>query len=308
MAGPISPAGGYATGLDLVDLETFLAVVSARSFSGAAGLMHVSQPSVTARIKKLESTLRTRLLVRTTRHALPTAEGERLAREAEALLAGMRSLAREFRAAADAARNRIAVAVTPTLAAVALPGIIAGYRKRYPDVELELFDQYHVQALTAVESGRADLGIMAPDGLDERFSFELLREETLLLVLPAGHPLGRRRNLTLADVADQPLMVLKQYAALHEALAAGFEKLGRRFRPAMRPGNLNTLLSMVDEGVGLTFLPPTMARHNSAKPRPAVPIADLNVTRRFGIVRRESSEPRPVVESFCRYLREHFPA
>ena len=296
------------TGLDLIDLETFLAVVSARSFSGAAELMHVSQPSVTARIKKLESTLRTQLLVRTTRHALPTAEGARLAREAEALLAGMRSLVREFRTVADAARNRIAVAVTPTLASVVLPGIIASYRKRYPDVELELFDQYYVQALKAVESGKADLGLMAPDGLDDRFSFELLREEALLLVLPPGHALARRRDLTLADIADQPLMVLKQYAALDKALTAGFEKLGRRFRPAMRPGNLNTLLSMVDEGVGLTFLPPTMARHNSARPRPAVPIADLNITRRFGIVRRGKGESRPVVESFCRHLREHFPA
>ena len=117
----LSAAAGDASPLtmrfDLVELETFLAVVELGSFSAAAKRLHISQPSVTSRIQRLESMLRVRLLVRTTRHVDPTPAGTRLRDRAETALRDLRVLLQEFQADADVARLRVTIAAPPMISA-----------------------------------------------------------------------------------------------------------------------------------------------------------------------------------------------
>ena len=293
--------------LDLVDLETFLAVVHTGSFSAAAQRMHISQPSVTSRIQKLEGILRTKLLVRTTRHVHTNADGERLARNAEELLFNMHALVQEFRERADVARNRVALSVTPMIAAVVLPDIIQGYKQRYTGVDIHVMDLRHSLALSAVETGDVDFGIMAPESLSATCSFELLYEEDMVLVVPQGHALASNASVTMAQIAPYPIMILKQYSELLAAVDAAFTRLDLDFTPAMEPSSLNTLLALMDAGVGVTFLPPSMAHYKSAN-RLTIPVSDLQVSRKFGIVSKKKSAPSSAVDSFCQYLRDHIRA
>lgn len=303
-ASPKNSVDTFSMRLDLVDLETFLAVVQTGSFSAAAQRMHISQPSVTSRIQKLEGILRTKLLVRTTRHVHTNPDGERLAREAEALLSNMHTLVQEFRQKAEAARNRVSLSVTPMLAAVVLPDIIQSYKQRYTDVEIHVMDLRHPLALSAVEAGDVDFGIMAPESLGATCAFELLYEEDMVLVVPSGHALAGKASVTMAEVATQPLMILKQYSELRAAVQDAFLHLNLDFNPAMEPSSLNTLLALVDAGVGVTFLPPSMANFQSTR-RLTIPVSDLGVSRKFGIVSKRKFEPNSAVESFCQYLRDH---
>src|SRR3954453_16165781 len=102
----------------LSELETFLVVVEEGSFSRAAERLCISQPSATTRVKKLEAVLGVKLLNRTTRIVEPTEDGKLLSDAAGEALNGLFEILHQLRDRSQAARNRVVIAATPTIAAI----------------------------------------------------------------------------------------------------------------------------------------------------------------------------------------------
>src|SRR5579871_3889564 len=248
--------------LEIVDLETFLAVASLGSFSAAGRQLNVTQPSVTSRIQRLEAALGARLLVRTTRKVELTERGTLLRTEADRALAGLRDLVDRFRLDAVAARNRVVVAATQMVAATMLPDVLRSHRERYPGVDVQLRDLRLVDAVQAVATGDADVGVIHFDGDDKRFKAQPLRNEPIVLVVQPNHPLARRRRVTLDEMAAYPLMMLEQYDGMKSRIAAEVAHRGLTLKPALSAGNLMTLMGMLDANMGILLLPRVMARHS----------------------------------------------
>ncbi|HYI87497.1 MAG TPA: LysR family transcriptional regulator [Burkholderiales bacterium] len=290
---------------DLAELETFLAVAELGSFSLAAKKLHVSQPSVTSRVQRLEATLRVKLLVRTTRRVEPTVEGARLLEAAQQALSGLREVLREFQAAANTDRRRVVVAATPMVAALALPPIIQAYCEHYPDVQVKLLDLPYGELVSSLEAGTADIGVTVLDSDPEKFSFQLLAEEEILLVVPATHPLARQSTVTIDEIVPYPLMILARYTTLRDRLAEEYRRRNVDFHP-LAAANLATLLGMLDADMGITFLPRAMVRSNSRRSRVALRLADIELSRRYGIVTLRKTRLCAAAQSFCHYLQDEF--
>ena len=299
-----APQSAPTIRFDLVELETFLAVVELASFSQAALKLSISQPSVTGRIQRLESTLKTRLLVRTTRHVAPTPAGERLRDKAQEALKDLRSLLQEFQVTAEEERMRVVVGATPMIAAGMLPPIIRGFCSRYIDVQLQLRDLQYEDVVSRIASGDVDLAVVAFDNDFGAFEFEPLTHEDMLLVVPSSHPLAQADHITLDQLADAPLMFLERYASLQATLAQAYASRGLTLRATQQAANLSTLLGMVDAGNGVTFLPRSMAQLHAVGTRSTVRVSDVALTRSFGILRARGKERSPAAERFCDYLRD----
>lgn len=294
---------------ELAELETFLAVIEQGSFSLAAKKLHISQPSVTSRVQRLEATLRVKLLIRNTRHVEATAEGLRLYETAEKLLRGLRDLLGEFQTAAEIDRHRVAVATTPMIAATVLPRIIRQYSERYTDVQVELLDLPYGKVIEALDAGTVQLGVTALDKDDGKFAFQLLAEEELFLVVPALHPLAAQETVTLDEVIQHlpqyPLMILARYTVLHERMAQEYRNRGLRFAP-MELSSPNTLLGMIDAGNGVSFLPKSMVHDGGKRKRVTLRVADLQLARRYGIVTCRKKNLSTAAQSFCDFLGQEF--
>jgi DNA-binding transcriptional LysR family regulator len=290
-------------GVGLGDLEAFIAVAELGSFSLAAKRLHLSQPAVTARVQKLEASLGTKLLHRTTRTVEVTDVGRRLASHAIEALRNLRVLIGDIARESSTARQRIVLAATPMIAAMLLPKAIRGYVERHPDVQVTVLDLRHSAALDSLERGESDIGVMALDDPQPKFRFLPLTEEELVLVVPPAHPLAAVASVTLQELAPYPVMMLEQYATLQAKVAEAYARQGLRFRPAVKAGNLPTLLGMLDAGNGITLLPRSMAQHNATVPRSVVPILDTDLTRCYGIVIPKAKEMSPALISFCAYLQ-----
>jgi DNA-binding transcriptional LysR family regulator len=298
--------GGDAPSMrfDLAELETFLAVVELGSFSLAAKKLHVSQPSVTSRVQRLEASLRVKLLERTTRRVEPTAAGARLRDAAEQALQGLRDVLREFRDAAEADRRRVVVAATPMIATT-LPPIIHAYCQRYTDVEVRMLDVPYEQLVSSLEAGTADIGVAVLDADPGKFRFELLADEEILLVVPATHPLAGSQTVTIDEIVPYPLMILARYSDLRSLIAEAYAQRGLHFKPH-DAANVATLLGKVDAGMGITFLPRLLVQSHAKRSRVALRVADVGLSRRYGIVIPRKSHLSTAAQSFCDYLREAF--
>lgn len=293
---------------DLVELETFLMVVELGSFSLAARRLHISQPSVTSRVQRLESLLKTKLLIRTTRHVEPTPSGKRLQERAEIALRDLRTLLQEFQADAEAARFRVTVASTPMISAVMLPTLIHTFGTRYPDVHIQLRDLQYEEVVAKVETGDVDFAVVAFDNDSDKLDFEPLSEEDILLILPRSHPLAGAGEIMLTQLADVPLMMLGRYSTLRDRLAQELARRNIALKPAHEVVNLNTLLGMVDAGLGATVLPRSMAQRYAKDGRATVRIADFNLARTFGILRARHATLSPAALSFVQFLQGNFKA
>ncbi len=290
--------------IELVDLETFIAVAALGSFSAAARRLNITQPSVTSRIQRLETSLGTKLLLRTTRNVQPTPRGEKLRAEADRTLQGLRRLVESFRLDAVAARSRVIVAATPMVAAMMLPDVIRSHGERYPGIEVQLRDLRHGDALEAVAAGDADVAILAFDGQDKRFRFQSLLTEELVVVVPSDHPLSRLTRATLDEIAAYPLMMLEQYETIKARIAAAVGLHGLALKPAVSAGNLNTLMGMVDAHMGILLLPRFMARRSVEAGHVVIEIVGIRLVRAFCIVMRHDAKPTIAVRRFCRHLRQ----
>jgi len=293
-------------GIGLSELETFIVVAELGSFSKAAERMHLSQPAVTTRVKKLEALLGTKLLLRTTRNVVVTRAGELLAARASEALQSLRVVLTDMATDKATARRRVNVTSTPMLAATLLPRAIRLFVERYPDVQVAVSDLRYTEAIASLQRGDSEIGFMALDRPHPTLRFEPLITDDLVLVVPGMHSLAAKKSITLTELAPYPIMVLEQYVALRAKVSDEFAHHGLRFLPMVTAGNLLTLLGMVDAGNGIALLPSSVAQLNAMIPRATVRILGNDLVRRYGIVVRKKAKLSVVTRNFCDFLRSTF--
>ncbi|MBN9537218.1 MAG: LysR family transcriptional regulator [Alphaproteobacteria bacterium] len=166
----------------LEELETFLAVAESGSFSRAAEMLGLSQPSITSRVQRLEDMLGMALFSRTTRRIALTDAGERLQTTGNATLRDLRILLDTFRGEAEIKKRRVTIAAPPMLSAVVLLPIIRRYMQSHGQTEVKLHDLPAGPALAELTDGTADMAIMVLDGHHPEFKFESLTIEECAVV------------------------------------------------------------------------------------------------------------------------------
>ena len=293
-----------SVGLDLLELETFVAVAELGSFSLAAQHLHVSQPTVTGRVQRLESTLGTRLLVRSTRKTELSPQGALLLVEVVRALDGLRKITTRFKERARLGRRQVIVASTPVLASLTLPPIIRDYSLRFTDVEVVLRDLRHSEALLAVENGTADLAVVAFDDKDNRFRAQLLRTDEMVLVTPASHRLAGKVRVRVEELAGQSLLVIEHYEPMRMQIDEELKKRGLRLGASPTVANLNTLIGMLDAGMGPTLMPRSMASRSSAAGHSIVELEGIVLLRKFAVLSARKVKLGTAAESFIRFLRK----
>jgi len=240
--------------LSLRQLEYIVALADTLGFHRAAEQVHVSQPSLSAQIQQAEAVLGVQLFERNQRRVLVTPAGSavvararRVLREAEDLLATARSWHDPFQASWR-------LGFIPTIAAYLLPDILPAIGQVHPDLRLRLREERTPVLVEQLQSGSLDAAVLAevPD-LGDLVRVPLA-EDPFLLAMPQGHPLARKRRVALADLADEPLLLLEDGHCLRgQALA--FCARGHAQEVDFRASSLSTLIQMVAAGLGLTLLP-----------------------------------------------------
>ena len=293
--------------ISLEDLQTFLVVADLGSFSRAAAQLHLSQPSVSNRVRRLEEKLATKLLDRTTRKVDLTSDGQRLKMQAAVTLRALRSLCQEFYAQSGARRKQVDVAATVMVATIALPPIVRNFNERHPDIVVRFQDRIPTEAVHAVQSGDCDMAVMVLDKERPDVDFEPLLSDRCVVVTPLNHPLLASAEAMFADVLRYNVLSPDGHVALRQAIATEAEARGLLLRlapEARNVSNVMTLLGMAAAGFGVAIHPQSLI---PAEFRPAVgvvPMADCEIVRTFGIV---TARDRPLSASarlFQKFLRE----
>lgn len=249
--------------MELRQLRQFAAVAELQSFRRAAAQLHMSQPPLTVAIKKLEEELGARLFERRGRGVALTVAGEAALEIARRCLAEAEGLRIAVQTAASGESGLLRIGFIGSATYTLLPKLIPAFRRRYPKIEIDLRESTTKDMLVQVKAGQLDLGLVRfPTVAASPLEFQIIEHDVFYAVLPAGHPLARRRTVTLKALAQEPLIsyAASQVPGLHAMVMLAFQQAGLSPAVSQEAIQVQTVISLVESGMGVALVPSTSAR------------------------------------------------
>ena len=295
--------------MELRHLATFVAVAEEASFTRASDRLHIVQSAVSAGVRKLEDELGTTLFDRSTHRVQLTDAGRVLLPEARATLAA----ATAARDAVDAVRGGVRGTVllgtmqAQGMRAIDVPGLLAEFRRDHP------FVQVHVrhaaggssEMAAQVREGRLDLAFVSlPNQEPPGVQLTTLAREPIMVLAPAGHPLAKRRTVTLAALAKEPMAEFPESWGIRMANDRAFAVKGLTRTIVYEVNDTASVIDFVRHGLALGMLPTSLV--DSSDDLQLVPIGGRPPEFLTAIAaptnRRRTAASRALLETITRHV------
>jgi LysR family hydrogen peroxide-inducible transcriptional activator len=287
--------------LKLKDLRYLVALADSRHFGRAAERCCVSQPTLSAQLKKLEEYLGVQLIERAPNHVTLTAAGEQIVGRARHILAASDEIVTVARVHRDPLAGRLRLALIPTIGPYLLPRVARKIHRQLPRLELRLYEHQTLPLLAKLSSGELDLGILALPVEHEGLEVRKLYRERFTVALPEEHPLASRQELRVQDLKPEHLLLLEDGHCLRDQALEVCNRAGVEEAQDFRATSLETLRQMVATGAGVTLLPElaTGGSYGQARGITVRPFADPAPARQIGAVWRKSSARGAAIDAIC---------
>lgn len=239
----------------LRQLRFLVAVADTLNFTQAAELCHVTQPTLSAGLKELEDQLGVSLAERSKRRVMLTPVGEELARRARSVLTDVADMEALAKAQSGIGQGDLRLGVIPTVGPFLIPRAMPMLREEWPGMRLFLREELTESLLEGLADGRLDLIVIALPHDIGTIETELLFEDGYQLATPLGHTLSGKQEVTGALLAGASLLLLEKGHCLQRHALEAYAEMRSPPGDAFAATSLPTLLSMVEEGLGVTLLP-----------------------------------------------------
>jgi DNA-binding transcriptional LysR family regulator len=252
--------------MNSTDLETFIAVAEARSFSRAAARLHLTQPAVTKRIQRLEQHLATPLFDRIGRRVELTQGGRLLQPRAQALLAEIADTRRLLENLSDQVSGALLLATSHHVGLHRLAPVLKTFSDRYADVQLDIRFEDSEAAHDLVRRGDSELAVVTldPNGPGD-LAYLPLWDDPLTFIVASDHPLANRSaptTLTLAELARYPAILPGLATYTGRIVAELFRERQIEISAPMSTNYLETISMLTGTGLGWSLLPRSMLTEN----------------------------------------------
>jgi LysR family transcriptional regulator, hydrogen peroxide-inducible genes activator len=290
--------------MNLKDLKYLVALADTGHFGRAAQRTFVSQPTLSAQLKKLEEYLGVKLVERHPKNVQLTEVGKQIVARARHMLSEGDEIVALARNNTDPLSGKLKVALIPTIGPYLLPRVMQKLRKALPQLGLMLYEYQTEDLLKRLKEGEIDLGILAlpivQDGLECR---RLYREE-FTVALPSDNPLAQKPSIKVSDLKGQTLLLLEDGHCLRDQALEVCSRIDVREAEDFRATSLETLRHMVVAGLGVTLMPELAVEspfgsqrglviRQFTKPAPA---------RTVGAVWRKSTTRSAAIDAVCGIL------
>lgn len=291
--------------MNFKQLEAFQAIMATGSTIAAAQRLGLSQSAVSRLLAQLEEDLGLALFVRQKGRLVPTREADALVQDAQSLVESVQCFRRhsEQLRIGGFKRRLLKVALPATLATGLMPQLTNRFMQAHPDVVLEVLTGSYRDNERAILSRDADLALVrVPTEIPGLHATATL-ESDAVCIMPRGHPLERRRSLTVADLQDHPLVLLGRQRMVRHEVDMAFRQARVQPRVAAEVHSVAMACSLVAQGIGVSIVNALLAqycRELAFTMRPLTP----RISYQLGVATLENTSPPPFAATFERLLVE----
>jgi DNA-binding transcriptional LysR family regulator len=260
--------------MDLRQMRYFTVLADVGNFHRAAAQLNMSQPPLTVAIRKLEHKLGVQLFIRDSRGVRLTDAGRAALPAAHRALAAADDVREAVRLGVSGQRGRLRLGFIGSAIAELLPRLVAPFRERFPEVELVLEEMNSGQIVRAIATSDLDIGLVRLPVLDPApVKIEVIERDELVIAMRSDAPMAERSVIDLVQLADQPFIVFNPVSVLNPIFHLACQNAGFAPRIQQDAMQAQTVLSLVEAGLGVALVPARNARLVSANLR-IVKLAD----------------------------------
>ena len=276
--------------MELYQLGYFLEIARQRSFTRAAGRLHMAQPALSQQMKNLEAELGTSLFIRGRKEVQLTAAGKAFLPRAEGLLTQAEAAKAVVSDVAKLRGGKLIIAAIPSVSACLLPEVVRSFHKQHDKVDLQLIEDSSERVADCVESGLADIGFLQLPASKTAFKTQTIITEPFVLLVGKSHALASQPTVLLRQLSAESFIFYKGRArdmALESCRKAGFEP-----HIVCESGELGTVRALVAAGLGLAIVPGLAAENLPSSSR-TVAIREPKMQRQIAAVWQKGSVLSP---------------
>lgn len=282
--------------MEIHQLRYFLAIAQTGSFTGAAQACHVSQPSLSSQVAKLEDELGGPLIERSRQGARLTQRGELFRGRAAEALRQLESGRYELEELSGLKRGSVTLGCLPTTGAYLLPPLLKAFGKAHPEIQVGLREESSPGLTKGILASDVDLAITDEAGLGPGIHADTLFSEDLWIALPPGHRFQSRKKLALASLAGEPLILMKSGHGFRKIVLDALAKAGVDPKVVHDSGEIETVQALVQAGLGASLVPAMVKRRGLTY----VEIKPPTPSRTLLLASREGTVPSPAAEALRR--------
>lgn len=241
--------------LDPISLRLFVAVMEESTIARAAAREHIAPSAASRRLAELEQQLRVELFTRSNRGSQPTDAAYALLQLARGVLNELDGIATQMRDYGSGLRGQVRVVANISAITQFLPDELQRFMAQHPQVHVRLEEQISTAIAQTVAENAADVGILNEGSYGDKVRLLPYREDELVLVVPAGHALARRKNVRLAEALPYDMVATHPGSAIHNQLVRAAAEAGAPLKLRMQVTAYDALCLMVAAGLGLGVMP-----------------------------------------------------
>ena len=284
--------------MDLKQLKYFVTVADEGHFGRAAKRLHRSQPPVSMKIMHLEDELGVNLFNRDTRNVSLTEAGVVFLERARAILNSVEEAKHALQDAEQGLRGQLSVGFVSSATMNVLPKTLKLFQSNFPKVQLHLRELTTGQQLQAFEQGNIRVGLVRLPCYAPHIEVTEVLEEHFICALPSRHPLSSKREISIADLENEGIISYPSdlVPSAYNNLLQLFESAHFTPKFVQEAVHLQTILSLVGEGMGIALIPESSrrAQQEGVVYRPLL----TSYLSKLGLVRRRNDDS-PLVRNFC---------
>jgi DNA-binding transcriptional LysR family regulator len=294
--------------MDLWQLHIFCKVVEHKSFSKAAKIVQISQPTISSHIKDLENHFGCRLIDRLSREAVPTKAGELLFQYARRLLSLRDETEMAIHEFNGKIKGKLVVGGSTIPGGYILPRIIGAFSTRYPEVSMHLIIGDTRKIINDTLSGECEFGIVGAVAKDKSVYQEKLIEDDMKLVIPLDHKWAGKKSLPLATLLKEPFIIREIGSGTRESVETNLNTKGYSFRDfniSAVMGSTAAVIQGIKSKVGVSIISTVAISEDLQLGKlKALSIDGLDLKRSFYLTRHRHRSPSPVARAFMKFLKK----
>ena len=248
--------------MEIRQIQLFVALAEEKSFTKAAKRMHIVQSGMSNSLKELEQDLGVVLCERNTRKVTLTASGQTFLEHARASLSALNDARSSVHSGSAEVRGQLSIGILGCCSPyIAIADVLDRFRKTFRQVEVRLRSLDNNEVVDSVRSGEVNVSFYAitgrnlPPGLD----FLHFREDSLLAVCSAGHPIAASQTVSLERLSQEPFIDASREKALRSLVDQCFRKAGLKRRAAFEVDNPMLGIDLVEQNLGVTIMQAAVA-------------------------------------------------
>lgn len=300
-----------ATSITLRQLQAFVEVAHAGSFTRAADSLHLTQSTLTAQIQQLESQAGLKLFDRTTRRVLLTAEGARFLPVAQRLISDFAAALADLESRAQLRKGEVSLAGAPSVVTRLLPSALSRFRAEHPQIRIRIRDDSAGSLEQRVLNNEVDFAIAGNHSQQAELDYRPLLRDRYGLVVPREHPLAQESLIDWAAIPAAELLLLSPDTGIRAQLERFVNEglipieLGGAAMEATNPAGLAALIA---QGLGVSILPALAADTHSFDQLRFIPLHRPRLAREICLITRRGRALGPAAAALLESIQQQLAA